>query len=241
MPALIRTAMAVLVAQSPWIPFPNEPALSDVDGDGDRDGRRDLVTVGESARPVTRIEGRPPANARIQVFRGIGGPERFSSEPIDVAAGGGALLPVVEDIDSDGDLDLVSPQYFEPKAAYVWLERTAAPSPDHPMGTFARHVIDTTQGRAIALRPVRNLYGDGRTTWVGANHTNTAFPAGLGRTGLAGGRVLRTGGSALRVDADRRLERHHRTGASRPGRARCVRQRGHGRGSRHRPPGVRRR
>ncbi|MFG2867506.1 FG-GAP repeat domain-containing protein [Streptomyces sp. NPDC048338] len=213
------------------IPFPNEPALSDVDRDGDRDivvpggffrcstpcgsltwweqrgagtwrrhdvvapgssplfyhrallvdfdrdGRRDLVTVGESARPVTRIEGQAPANSWIQVFRGTDGPERFSSEPVDIAPGGGAL-PVVEDIDHDGDLDLASPQYFEPGAAYMWLERTAARSPRHPMGEFARHVIDTTQGRAIALRPVRNLYGDGRTTWVGANHTNTAFPPG---------------------------------------------------------------
>ncbi|MCX5410229.1 VCBS repeat-containing protein [Streptomyces sp. NBC_00335] len=212
------------------IPFPNEPAVSDVDRDGDRDivvpggffrcatacgsltwweqrrgswkrhdivppgssplfyhrallvdfdrdGRRDLVTVGESSQPVTRIAGRPAANAWIQVFRGTAGPERFSSEPVDVAAGGGAL-PVVEDVDSDGDLDLASPQYFEPGAGYVWLERTAAPSREHPMGRFARHVVDTTQGKAIALRPVRNLYGDGRTTWVGSNHTNTAFPPG---------------------------------------------------------------
>ncbi|MEU4084798.1 FG-GAP repeat domain-containing protein [Streptomyces aureus] len=213
------------------IPFPNEPSLADVDGDGDQDivvpggffrcttpcgsltwwerrgadtwkrgdvvapgssplfyhrallvdfdgdGRRDLVTVGESAQPVSRIEGEGPANAWIQVFRGTAGPERFSAEPVDVAPGGGAL-PVVEDVDRDGDLDLASPQYFEPGAAYVWLERIAAPSPDRPMGRFVRHVIDTTQGRAIALRPVRNLYGEGRTTWVGTNHTNTAFPPG---------------------------------------------------------------
>ncbi|MGW1771407.1 FG-GAP-like repeat-containing protein [Streptomyces sp. NPDC002104] len=213
------------------IPFPNEPAVSDIDRDGDRDivvpggffrcttacgsltwweqradgawkrhdlvapgstplfyhraivvdfdcdGRRDLVTVGESLQPVTRIEGQPPAHAWLQVFKGTDGPERFNREPIDIASGGGAL-PVVEDVDSDGDLDIASPQYFEPGAGYVWLERNGAPRPGHPMGSFTRHVIDTTQGKAIALRPVRNLHGDGRTTWVGSNHTNTAFPPG---------------------------------------------------------------
>ncbi|MER5402119.1 VCBS repeat-containing protein [Streptomyces sp. NPDC002599] len=213
------------------IPFPNEPALADVDRDGDRDivvpggfiscstpcgsltwwehrgngawkrhdivapgssalfyhravlvdfdkdGRKDLVTVGESLRPVTRSEGQSPASAWIQVFRGIEGPDRFSKDPVDLAPGGGAL-PVVADVDSDGDLDLASAQYFEPGAAFMWLERTAPPSADHPVGNFTPHVIDTTQGRAIQLRAIQNLYGDGRTTWVGSNHTNTVFPPG---------------------------------------------------------------
>ncbi|AWI31210.1 FG-GAP repeat domain-containing protein [Streptomyces tirandamycinicus] len=213
------------------IPFPNEPNVADVDGDGDRDivvpggffactsrcgsltwweqraggtwrrhdivppgssplfyhrallvdfdgdGRRDLVTVGESLQPVSRIEGLPPASAWAQVFRGTDGPERFSREPIDLAPGGGAL-PVVADVDSDGDLDLASAQYFEPGAAFVWLERTDGVSREHPMGRFTTHVIDSTQGKAIQLRPVHDLHGDGRTTWVGSNHTNTAFPPG---------------------------------------------------------------
>ncbi|MFF4590832.1 hypothetical protein [Streptomyces sp. NPDC001388] len=81
-------------------------------------------------------------------------------------------------MDSDGDLDVASAQYFEPGAAFMWLERTTVPGPDHPVGGFTPHVIDTTQGRAIQLRPVRNLHGDGRTVWVGSNHTNTVFPPG---------------------------------------------------------------
>ncbi|MFF0201266.1 FG-GAP repeat domain-containing protein [Streptomyces sp. NPDC005017] len=143
------------------IPFPNEPAVADVDRDADRDvvvpggfirctqlcgsltwwehrpggvwkrhdivtpgssalfyhrvvlvdfdgdGRKDLVTAGESLEPVVRIEGRPAAGAWIQVFRGVDGPERFSSEPVDLAPGGGAL-PVVADVDSDGDLRIGS-------------------------------------------------------------------------------------------------------------------------------------
>ncbi|MFF9060904.1 FG-GAP repeat domain-containing protein [Streptomyces sp. NPDC014882] len=153
--------------------FYHRAVLVDFDGDG----RKDLVTVGESLRPVTRIEGRPPANAWTQVFRGVDGPDRFSREPVDLAAGGGAL-PVVADVDSDGDLDVASAQYFEPGAAFLWLERTAVPDADHPFGGFTPHVIDTTQGRAIQLRPVRNLYGDGGTVWVGSNHTNTVFPPG---------------------------------------------------------------
>ncbi|MFJ3666860.1 FG-GAP repeat domain-containing protein [Streptomyces sp. NPDC090106] len=213
------------------IPFPNEPALADVDGDRDqdivvpggffrcttlcgsltwwehrrggtwkrhdivapgssdlfyhravvvdfdKDGRKDLVTVGESSTPVTRTPDEPPAAAWIQVFRGVDGPERFSTEPVDLAPGGGAL-PVVADVDRDGDLDVASAQYFEPGAAFMWAERTGRPSAAHPLGDFTPHVIDTTQGRAIQLRAVRNLYGDGRTVWVGSNHTNTAFPPG---------------------------------------------------------------
>jgi VCBS repeat protein len=105
----------------------------------------------------------------VQVFRGVRG-GGYSTTPLTLGPGGGAL-PEVADVDGDGDLDVASAQYFQTGASQVWLEQLAD-------RTFAPHVIDTTQGRAIQLDLVPDLRGDGRAVWVGSNHTNTAFPPG---------------------------------------------------------------
>ncbi|WP_211360019.1 FG-GAP repeat domain-containing protein [Actinocorallia herbida] len=138
--------------------------------DFDRDGRLDLVTIGESfPAPVALLPGRAPSNAWVQVFRGKRG-GGFATEPVTLGAGGGAL-PEVADIDRDGDLDVASAQYFQSGASYVWLENLGG-------GRYTTHTIDTTQGRSIQIKLVRNLRGDRRDVWVASNHTNTAFPPG---------------------------------------------------------------
>ncbi|GAA3217345.1 hypothetical protein GCM10010468_40000 [Actinocorallia longicatena] len=136
--------------------------------DLDRDGRRDLVTIGEAfPAPVALLPGLPPANAWVQMFPGLRG-GGFATTPVTLGPGGGAL-PEVADVDRDGDLDVASAQYFQPGASHVWLEQTRKDG-------FVPHVIDTGEGKAIQLSLVRNLYGDHRSRWVGSNHTNTATP-----------------------------------------------------------------
>ena len=224
-----RWEQSEVVPASAGIRFPNEPLLTDVDGDGrtdvvvpggfflcpvtgvncgsltwwqqlpgpswqqhvvvppgdpsffhrvvhvdlDGDGRRDLVTVGETA-----------AGAQAVVFPGDDSPARFSSVPVPLGIGGGSL-PVVEDVDGDGDLDLVSAQFFQRDGSFVWFEQVAAPSPFARFGTFVRHVISADLGGAIQVAYVKDLGGPGEHWWVGSNHTNTSSgPPGTAESAL---------------------------------------------------------
>ena len=76
--------------------------------DFDKDGRLDLVTIGESfPGPVSLIEGQAPSNAWIQVFRGVRG-GGFSTTPLTLGPGGPrAALPLVHGLHS-GDRNLVA-------------------------------------------------------------------------------------------------------------------------------------
>ena len=141
--------------------------------DLDRDGLRDLVTIAETA-----------GGARTVVFAGDRSPERFATTPTTLAVGGGAL-PVVEDVDGDGDLDIVSPQFFHRDGSFVWFEQVAGPSPAARFGTFVRHLITAELGGAIQVALVRDLGGPGQHWWVGSNHTNqTSGPPGTAAPGL---------------------------------------------------------
>ncbi len=126
--------------------------------DVDRDGIDDLVSVAELLD-----------DAEAQWFRGLEEPGRFESTPRVIGQGGGSL-PVVHDVDGDGDLDLASGQYFLEGQSYVWFENVAPPSDAHRAGVWERHTITDTQGRTIQLSVIPNLYGDGTDGWVGSNH-----------------------------------------------------------------------
>jgi hypothetical protein len=149
--------------------FFHRAVLVDLDGDG----LRDLVTVGETA-----------AGAQALVFAGDTSPERFAKVPTVLGVGGGSL-PVVEDVDADGDLDLVSGQFFQRDGSFVWFEQVAAPSPAARFGSFTRHLITAELGGTIQVALVRDLGGPGQDWWVGANHTNqTSGPPGTPAPGL---------------------------------------------------------
>lgn len=136
--------------------------------DFDGDGVKDLVTVGEAAGVFGA-----PGRAETQWFKGTGTADRFESAPRKIGDGGGSV-PTVTDLDGDGDLDVVSAQYFVKDASFVWFERVAEPSSGAPAGTFVKHAIDTQSGVSILFQLVPDLYGDGVLRAIGANHTNTA-------------------------------------------------------------------
>jgi hypothetical protein len=198
-----------LVKPSDGIQFPNEPTVTDVNGDGrvdvivpggfficvlcgslswweqkaggtwarhdlvavgnplffhgaqvvdmNGDGKRDLVTVGETA-----------VSATTMMFAGTG--TGFSTVPTILGEGLGAL-PVVTDVDGDRDLDIASAQYFSRNGSFAWLENLG--------GVFVKHLIAADLGGSIQLSRVPGI------GWVGSNHTNTTSgPPGTPVSGL---------------------------------------------------------
>lgn len=144
-------------------------------GDFDDDGIADMVTVGE--------EGKSPSNpfddiVALQFLKGLGG-GNFAA-PVKIGDGGGSL-PVVFDVDEDGDTDVISAQYFgsplpPPKGSFVWWERTGSTADGVQASDFVKRNIGISQGASFAIKPVPNLLGDGKVAWVGTNHTNVAVP-----------------------------------------------------------------
>jgi len=141
--------------------FYHRAIVTDVDGDG----ITDLVTVGETF-----------TSARTEWYRGtaLGGAARFEPTPLIIGAGGGSL-PVVTDVDGDGDDDVVSPQYFHPGPAVIWFERVAEPTPGTPAGTWVQRTFSSAIGRGFEVDLVPDLLGDGTARWIGTNHQNTVF------------------------------------------------------------------
>ena len=140
--------------------------------DLDDDGIKDLLTVGEIKN------GTGDEYAQIYYFKGTNGVDRFDRTPIMLGEGGGSL-PHLKDVDQDGDLDIVTAQYFGYQGAIVdgnintsfaWFERTGKKSDT----TFVKHAVNRNDaGPSIQFTPVENLYGDGITRYIGANHTNS--------------------------------------------------------------------
>jgi len=139
---------------------------TDVNGDG----IDDLVTVGETADSAVTYWFEGTAGA---------GDARFLATPHLIGSGGGSL-PVVADVDGDGDDDVVSPQYFASGPGMIWFERTAEPSAINPAGTWVQHQFSSTDiGKGFEIELVPNLQGDGVARWIGANHQNTTFNPGI--------------------------------------------------------------
>ena len=150
-----------------WVQHDVVPAGSDLFyhhgliTDIDQDGVSDMVTVGE--RRYLDASGRPVDDAQAQWFRGTTSVNRFESTPRAIGPGMGSLASLV-DVDEDGDIDLLSAEYFADFEAksFAWYEQTEAPSATNPNGTWTRHVIDDTVGPAIQMTMVPNFFGDGR-------------------------------------------------------------------------------
>jgi hypothetical protein len=128
--------------------------------DLDGDGIKDFVTVGEQKG----MSG--DGSAQVHLFRGNRSADRFEKTPIKLADGLGSI-PTMRDMDRDGDLDIVSAEYFGSAGSFAWLENKGRGA------SWEKHYIDQTSGKAIQLSFVPNLLGDGKVYAVGSNHTNT--------------------------------------------------------------------
>ena len=161
--------------------------------DWNGDGRLDLVTVGETL-----------VSAQARVYLGEDSPTRFSSTPLELGPFGGSL-PVVEDVDGDGDLDIASAQFFMADASFAWLERVQTSAGD----LMVSHTMSATEGGSIMLAKVPGI------GWVGTNHTNTASVPVQPKEGvylLAPGADPRLPWSAARISDDRIQSRPHDRG-----------------------------
>ncbi|MCK9459411.1 MAG: FG-GAP-like repeat-containing protein [Proteobacteria bacterium] len=134
--------------------------LVDLDGDG----IDDLVTVGETMFSSTAV---------AMWFKGTADDARFEPTSREMGTGLG-IHPDARDIDGDGDVDFASAEFYLEDASFAWMEQAEAPSVAEPNGVWDRHVIDNTVGPSIQFRFVDDLFGDGETRAIGANHTNVA-------------------------------------------------------------------
>jgi len=150
--------------------------------DLDGDGIKDLVTVGEDG-------GNPSSGTddlvATQFLKGLGGGE-FAA-PVTLSSLGGSL-PVVNDVNSDGKLDIVTAQFFgnvggQPfgppspfrsiaNSSFVWLQQVDDGIAGLTADDFAARKIGDNQGPSFQIVPVANFRGDGKTVWIGTNHTN---------------------------------------------------------------------
>jgi hypothetical protein len=138
--------------------FYHKALFVDVDGDG----TKDLISVAES-------------QVKARWFKGDASlPEKFQKTPLEMGEFGGSL-PILHDVDGDGDLDVVSSEFYVQGGSFAWLEKVAPPSASTPAGTWARHVIApaTETGKGFSIDAIPNLFGDGKVRFVGTNHTNT--------------------------------------------------------------------
>lgn len=136
----------------------------DIDGDG----IRDAITVGE------RKPSFGASVSKVMWFKGTATGDRFDVTPFEIGEGLGSI-PTAVDLDADGDLDLISAEFFHANAAsFAWME-----NPGDPSQPFTRHVIADDVGPSIQLTLVPDLYGDGVTRAIGSNHTNTTDNASL--------------------------------------------------------------
>jgi len=128
--------------------------LADINGDGNLD----IVTTGE--RLTLQVE-----EARVRMWPGNG--DGTFGAMVELGSGLGPWT-TVQDIDGDGDLDLMSGERSSGDS-FAWMENDGA-------ANFTRHVISESFGKGFMIRFVDDLYGDGVTRALASNHTNTESP-----------------------------------------------------------------
>jgi hypothetical protein len=125
----------------------------DMDGDGDLD----FVTSNHQG-----VVGSD--RSKVEWYENMGLRGHASFTPHEIVQGGGAMVEL-HDLDGDGDLDILVPQFFHGESL-LWLEKTG---PDGH--SWKRHVINDTTGRGF-LTHVADVDGDGRLDIVFGNHNH---------------------------------------------------------------------
>lgn len=150
--------------------------------DLDGDGIKDLLSVGEQG-----FAPPDPTDDQVQTHFFRGRADLTFDPPVTLAEVGGSL-PVLHDVDADGDLDMVSAQYFDvgapqpssTNATFLWLEHgddgaaglTAGDFTAHTIGTLGQTEAGRGVGMGFQIRPVPGFRGPGTVSWIATNHMN---------------------------------------------------------------------
>ena len=137
------------------LPWYHELIPVDIDGDGDQD----FITTSNDGTPYE------DGTSRVELWlnQGVEGTASFTHSLL--ASGYGGALIDTADLDGDGDLDIILPQYFE-EVSLVWLEQTGSNG-----SAWTPHIINTNTGRGFAAKVV-DLDGDGHLDIVYNNHNH---------------------------------------------------------------------
>ena len=156
-------------------PITAETSVDNADGyfwhlteqiDLDGDGRLDLVTTS------AKTENVPEPLVRFEWYRNLGS-GNYEQHLLPVEVGGVALTS--HDIDHDGDLDFIFPQFFT-QPALVWVEQVSKPSEfNNWMGEWQTHTIDNTTGLGY-WTTIHDIDNDGQEELVYGNHNNIDNP-----------------------------------------------------------------
>ena len=147
--------------------FYHHGLVTDLDGDG----IDDLIAVGErryfDAGNLVDI-------AETQWFKGQAMGPRFESTPRVIGPGMGSLAEL-HDLDQDGDIDIVSAEFFADfeNKSFAWYEQVTPPNATEPNGVWQRHVIDDQVGPSIQFSVIEGFFGDDRIIGIGSNHSQT--------------------------------------------------------------------
>lgn len=154
--------------------------------DLDGDGIRDLVTTSEAGRAAHLQDD---DTVTLQYLRGRA--DHTFEAPRTLATGSGGSHPVVDDVDGDGRLDIVSSQYFGitnssfDAASFMWFERVTDTEGPLSEADFDKHTISTMgeAGHGFGIMRVPDLRQPGTSSWVGVNHQNRCFMEMINRGG----------------------------------------------------------
>jgi hypothetical protein len=131
--------------------------------DLDNDGDLDFLTTNNASK-IQGLDGLQKGPSRLEWFENLGIPGEASFVPHIIGDTGGALFTTF-DLDEDGDMDVVLPQYFGGESL-VWVE-----NPGNPFDTWIPHVINDTTGKGFDVEVV-DLDGDGQPEILYGNHNH---------------------------------------------------------------------
>ena len=152
--------------ETPWVDhFYHKAYPADLDNDGDIDF---ITTNYKNAQKDWLGNETEPGFAVLELFEnnGVAGEASFTRHQI--ADRGGSLL-TLHDVDEDGDMDAILPQYFN-GSSLVWMENPGT------IGTaWTEHTINNTTGKGFDVEPA-DMNGDGRLDVVYGNHNHQLAP-----------------------------------------------------------------